>query len=83
MKVFWCCFDSQWDEWGCFVVADRRGVAKRLFLQEFKDDGEWNDIRCHIVKEISDDILIAPQCLDMPNDPVLKLLGLEYREDDE
>lgn len=79
LKVYLCYFVND-DEWGSYVVAANRGQAKSIFHKQFKDEGIWNDIRCSKVKDISDNILIAPQCLDRPDDPVLKLLGLEYQD---
>lgn len=79
LKAYFCHFVKD-DEWGSYVVAVNRGQAKSIFHRQFKDEGIWNDIRCFKVKDISDDILIAPQCLDRPEDPVLKLLGLEYQD---
>ena len=78
-KVYFCYFVND-DEWGSYVISSNSGQAKAVFYREFKDEGVWNDIRCFKVKDISDDILVTPQCLDMPNDPVLKLLGLKYCE---
>ncbi len=75
MRVYFCRFVND-DEWGSYVVAGHSGQAKAIFYRRFKDEGEWNDIRCCKVKEISDDILIAPQCLDTPGAPVLKCLVL-------
>lgn len=82
MKVFWCFYDSQWGEWGAYVVAESRGKAKSIFYGNYKEDGEWIDIRCHKVKDISDDIKITPRILDEPGDPMLKKLGLKYREEE-
>ena len=80
LKAYVCWFDND-DEWGSFVVAARRGQAKAIFYREFNDCGEWNDIRCRKVKDIPDSILIAPQCLSLPDDPVLELLGLKYQQE--
>lgn len=79
MKAYFCYFVHD-DEWGSYVIASSTGQAKAIFYRQFKHEGIWNDIRCHKVKDVPDDILIAPQCLDKMGDPVLKLLGLEYRE---
>ena len=82
MTVYFCYFVKD-DEWGSYVVAEGRGQAKAMFYYEFKDEGEWNDIRCFKVKDISDDIsyvFIVPRCLDTPDDPALELLGLKYEE---
>ena len=79
LKAYFCYFVKD-DEWGSYVIAVNRGQAKSIFHRNFKDEGIWNDIRCFKVKNISDDILIAPQCLDVPENPVLKLLGLEYQD---
>lgn len=78
MKAYFCLFDPD-DEWGSYVVAGHRGQAKAIFYRNFKDCGVWNDIRCRKVKDIPDSILIAPQCLDNADNPLLKLLGLEYK----
>ena len=79
MQVYFCRFVDD-EEWGSYVAAGHSGQAKAIFYRSFKDNGVWNDIRCCKVKEIPDDILIAPQCLGAPEDPVLKMLGLKYRE---
>ena len=79
LKAYVCWFVRD-DEWGSYVVAGSRGQAKAIFYRSFKDCGVWNDIRCCKVKDIPDSILIAPQCLSMSDDPVLKLLGLKYQE---
>ena len=79
MKAYLCYFVHD-DEWGSYVIASCTGQAKAIFYRQFKHEGIWNDIRCHKVKDVPDDILIAPQCLDKMGDPVLKLLGLEYQE---
>ena len=81
MKAFFCYFVHD-DEWGSYVIASCSGQAKAIFYRQFKQEGIWNDIRCRKVKNVPDDILIAPQCLDKMGDPVLKMLGLEYREVD-
>lgn len=83
MKVFWCFYDSQRDEWGAYVVAGSRGQAKSIFHRNYKECGEWNDIRCHNVKDISDDIKITLRCLDELGDPILKKLGLKYIEEED
>ena len=79
MKAYFCYFIHD-DEWGSYVIASSSGQAKAIFHRQFKQEGIWNDIRCHKVKDVPDDILIAPQCLDKMGDPVLKMLGFEYRE---
>ena len=78
MKAYFCWFVHD-DEWGSYVIAGSRGQAKAIFYRQFNDCGVWNDIRCNKVKDIPDSILIAPQCLDLPDDPVLMMLGLEYK----
>jgi hypothetical protein len=78
-KAYLCYFVHD-DEWGSYVIASCTGQAKAVFYRQFKHEGIWNDIRCHKVKDVPNNILIAPQCLDKMGDPVLKLLGLEYRE---
>ena len=83
LKAYTCWFVHD-DEWGSFVIAGSRGQAKSIFFREFNDCGVWNDIRCNKVKDIPDSILIAPQCLSTPDNPVLELLGLHYlREEDD
>ena len=76
LKAYLCWFAHD-DEWGSYVVASKSGQAKAVFYREFDYCGVWNDIRCRKVKDIPDSILIAPQCLSAPDDPVLHLLGLE------
>ena len=80
MKAYLCWFAHD-DEWGSYVVAGSRGQAKAIFRRQFIDCGVWNDIRCRKVKDIPDSILIAPQCLDNADNPLLKLLGLEYKQE--
>ena len=80
MKIY-CCWFVHDDEWGCYVIAPGRGPAKAIFYRQFKDCGEWNDIRClKVKKDIPAGMLIAPQCLDLPDDPLLEMLGLEYAD---
>lgn len=79
LQVFWCRFVGD-DEWGSFVVALTRTQAKSLFLHSFRDCGEYIDVRCRKVKDVPGDVIIEPGCLDVPKDPVLKKLGLEYQE---
>ena len=81
LKAYWCCFDNE--EWGAFVIASGRGQAKAIFLSSYKWEGEWNDIRCYKQKDVPGDLPIAPCILDVPNSPLLKLLGLEYDESEE
>ena len=77
MKVFWCCFVKD-DDWGSFVIAESRDKAKVLFLHSFRDCGEYIDVRCRKIKDVPDDI--SPGCLDLPDTPILKKLGLEYQK---
>lgn len=78
LKIY-CCWFVKDDEWGCYVIAPGRGSAKAIFYRHFKNEGEWNDIRCvKVKKDIPDGVAIEPQCLDLPDDPLLEVLGLEY-----
>lgn len=83
MNIY-CCWFVHDDEWGCYVIAPGRGPAKAIFYRQFKDEGVWNDIRCvRVKKEIPDSVIAVPRCLDHPDDPLLKQLGLEYAEEDD
>ncbi len=82
LKAYVCWFVND-DEWGAYVVAGSRGRAKAVFYREFDYCGVWNDIRCCKVKDIPNSILIAPQCLSAPDDPLLKFLGLEYCQEED
>ena len=79
LKAYFCYFVND-DEWGSFVLANSRGQAKAIFHRYYKDNGEWNDIRLFKVKDLPKDMPLLPQILDMPDDPLLEILGLEYME---
>lgn len=83
MKVFWCFFRSQFNEWGSYVVAESRGKAKAIFHGSYNEEGDWNDVRCWKIKDVPDGVRVGPRCLDVPDDPILKKLGLKYREEED
>ena len=80
MKGVWCYFLKD-DNWGSFVIAENHSKARNIFFHSFRDRGEYIDVRCRKIKDVSEDIAIEPRCLDLPDDPMLKKLGLKYQED--
>lgn len=75
--IYWCYEKGGWG--GLFVLAETRGKAKQLFVDEI--ECRYIDVRTRLMTRGVNSLF--SYVIDDPDSPLLKKYNLEYQEEEE